>query len=56
MTMLLGIFALLLILWLAGFVLFHMAGGLIHLVLIIAVIALVAHFMTQRRTAGPSSV
>jgi len=56
MTMLLGLFAVLLILWLAGFVLFHVAGGLIHLVLIIAVIALVAHFLTQRRVAGSSRV
>lgn len=47
--MLLGLFALLVILWLAGFVAFHIAGGVIHLLLVIAVIALVAHFLTQRR-------
>jgi hypothetical protein len=39
----------LLILWLGGFFAFHVAGGLIHLLLIIAVIALVYHFITGRR-------
>ena len=39
----------LLILWLGGFFAFHVAGGLIHLLLIVAVIALVYHFMTGRR-------
>jgi hypothetical protein len=48
--MLLGLFVLLVILWLAGFVAFHIAGGVIHLLLVIAVIALVAHFLTQRTT------
>jgi hypothetical protein len=30
---------------------FHVAGGLIHLVLIVAVISLVMHFMRGRTTA-----
>ena len=39
----------LLVMWLLGFAAFHVAGGLIHLLLIIAVISLIAHFV--RRTA-----
>ena len=47
--MFLILFAVLLVMWLLGFAAFHVAGGLIHLLLIIAVISLVAHFV--RRTA-----
>jgi len=41
--------ALLFILWILGFVVFHVAGALIHLLLIVAVIALIYHFVTGRR-------
>lgn len=44
-----GIAIVLVVLWLLGFFAFHVAGGLIHLLLIIAVIALVVHFVTGRR-------
>jgi hypothetical protein len=44
-------FVVLLIMWLLGFFAFHVAGGLIHLLLIIAVISLVAHFFMGRSTA-----
>ncbi len=37
--------------WLGGFVVFHTAGMLIHLLLLFAVISLVLHFVTGRRTA-----
>ncbi len=37
------------ILWLLGWLVFHVAGGLIHLLLLIAIIAIVVHF--ARRTA-----
>jgi hypothetical protein len=47
--MLLALGVILLILWLGGFFAFHVAGGLIHLLLIVAVIVLVYHFMTGRR-------
>ena len=47
--MLWTIFAILLILWLLGFS-FHVAGGLIHLLLIAAVIVLVVNLITGRRT------
>ena len=41
----------LLILWLAGF-LGHVGGGLIHLVLVVAVIVLVVNLLTGRRGAS----
>jgi Family of unknown function (DUF5670) len=42
---------LLLLMWVGGFVFFHVASGLIHLLLLFAVIAFVAHFFTGTRTA-----
>jgi hypothetical protein len=36
------------VLWLLGVVAFHVSTGLIHLLLLIAVIALVVHFMRGR--------
>jgi len=47
--MFIAIFLILLVLWLMGFLAFHVAGGLIHLLLIIAVISLVIHFVRGRR-------
>ena len=46
----LGIAILLFILWMGGFVFFHAAGLLIHLLLIFAVISLVAHLFTRPKT------
>lgn len=46
--MLWTIFVILLILWLLGFT-FHVAGGLIHLVLVVAVIVLIYNLITGRR-------
>ena len=40
----------LVVLWLGGFLLFHTAGFLIHLLLLFAVISLVMHFITGRST------
>ena len=37
------------ILWILGFGVFHVAGALIHLLLVVAVIALVYHLITGRR-------
>jgi hypothetical protein len=46
------LFIVLLIAWITGFGVFHMAGGLIHLLLIFAVISLILHFVAGgRRTA-----
>jgi hypothetical protein len=36
--------------WLGGFVMFKSAGLLIHLLLVFAVISLILHFVTGRRT------
>jgi hypothetical protein len=49
--MFLGLFVILVILWLMGFFAFHVAGGLIHLLLIIAVISLVVHLFRGRSMA-----
>ena len=46
--MLWTIFAILLILWLLGWG-FHIAGGLIHLLLVVAVIVLIINLITGRR-------
>jgi hypothetical protein len=37
------------ILWLLGFVAFHVGGGLIHLLLVLAVIAIIYQLVTGRR-------
>jgi Family of unknown function (DUF5670) len=42
---------LLLLLWAGGFVMFHVAGGLIHLLLLFAVISFVAHLLMGPKTA-----
>ncbi len=47
--MLWTIFVILLILWLLGFFAFHVGGGLIHLLLVIAVIVLVVRLIQGRR-------
>jgi len=46
--MFMTLFVVLLVLWLLGFFAFHVAGGLIHLLLIIAVISLIMHFFRGR--------
>jgi uncharacterized protein DUF5670 len=42
---------LLVVLWGCGFLMFHIAGGLIHLLLLLAVISFVAHLFVGPRTA-----
>lgn len=42
----LAIALLLFILWIGGFVVFHVASGLIHLLLLIALISLILHLFT----------
>jgi hypothetical protein len=43
------IFVIIVILWLLGFSL-HIAGGLIHLLLVLAVIVLIVNLITGRRS------
>ena len=49
--MLWTIFAILLVMWLLGFS-FHVAGSLIHLLLVIALIVLIVNLITGRRLAA----
>ena len=39
------------VLWIGGFVMFHTAGFLIHILLIFAVISIVMHFISGRKAA-----
>jgi hypothetical protein len=39
------LFVVLLVAWLLGLVVFHIAGGLIHILLVFAVISLIVHFV-----------
>jgi hypothetical protein len=48
--MLWTVFVILLILWLLGFS-FHVAGGMIHILLIIAVVMFIINMINGRRTA-----
>jgi hypothetical protein len=46
------LFILLLLAWIGGFAVFHVAGGLIHLLLLFALVSFVLHFLFgSRRTA-----
>jgi hypothetical protein len=48
--MLLTIAGILVILWLLGFIA-HIGGGLIHIILVIAVIVFIYHLITGRRAS-----
>ena len=43
------LFVVLLVAWLLGLSVFHVTGGLIHILLIVAVISLILHFVRGRR-------
>ena len=43
------LFIVLLIAWIGGFAVFHVAGGLIHVLLVLAVISLILHFVMGAR-------
>ena len=47
-SMFMTLFVVLLILWVLGFFAFHIAGGLIHLLLVVAVISLLLHLFRGR--------
>lgn len=47
--MLLVLAVILLVAWLMGFVAFHVATGLVHILLIIALVVFVMHFVGGRR-------
>jgi hypothetical protein len=50
-SMFITLFVIVLVMWLLGFFAFHVAGGPIHLLLIIALIFLVVHFFRGHSTA-----
>ena len=52
--MFIALFVILLLLWIFGFTAFHVAGFAIHILLILAIIALIVHFV--RPHAGPPAV
>ncbi len=39
-----------LVIWLVSWAAFHVAGGLVHLLLILAVVALILHFVRRARS------
>jgi Family of unknown function (DUF5670) len=45
------LFFILLVAWIGGFSVFHVAGALIHLLLVFAVISLILHFVLGARSA-----
>ena len=47
--MFIGLALVLVVLWVLGFLAFHIAGGLIHLLLVLAVISIIVHFVRGRR-------
>ena len=47
--MLWALIVILFVLWALGFLVFHVAGGLIHLLLVIAVIVLIVRLIQGRR-------
>lgn len=47
--MLWTIAVILVILWLLGFAAFHVAGGLIHLLLVVAIIVVIVQLVSGRR-------
>ena len=48
--MFLGIAVIIIILWALGFFIFPIGGGLIHILLVIALIAIIWHFVKVRQT------
>jgi hypothetical protein len=50
--MFLAIGFVLVLLWLGGFVMFHTAGFLIHILLVFAVISFVLHFVRGKTSAA----
>lgn len=49
--MFLSLAIVLIVLWAAGFLAFHVAGGLIHLLLILALVSIVWHFVSGKTNA-----
>jgi Family of unknown function (DUF5670) len=52
MSIFMILFLVLLVAWLLGIGVFHVAGGFIHILLIVAVISLIVHFVRGRTTSA----
>jgi hypothetical protein len=52
MSIFMILFLVLSVAWLLGISVFHVAGGLIHILLIVAVISLIVHFVRGRTTSA----
>ena len=52
MSIFMILFVVLLVAWLLGLSVFHVAGGFIHILLIVAVISLIIHFVRGRTTSA----
>ena len=52
MSIFMILFVVLLVAWLLGLSVFHVAGGFIHILLIVAVISLIVHFVRGRTTSA----
>ncbi len=48
-TMLLALAAIIAIAWVLGFTVFHVASGAIHILIVIAIIVAIVHFVQGRR-------
>jgi hypothetical protein len=48
-TMLLALAAVIAIAWLLGFTVFHVASGAIHILLVVAIVVAIVHFVQGRR-------
>jgi Family of unknown function (DUF5670) len=51
MSVWLVLFVVFVLAWIGGFMMFHIAGGLIHLLLIFAVISIIVHFVRGKAAA-----
>ncbi len=45
------LFFILLLAWIGGFAVYHVAGAMLHLLLIFAVLSLILHFVAGRRAS-----
>ena len=52
MSIFMILFLVLLLAWILGFTVFHVTSALIHIVLVLAIISFVVHFLFGRRTAS----
>jgi hypothetical protein len=46
------LFVVLLLAWIFSWAVFHIAGGLLHILLIVSVVSLILHFVRGRRTTA----